>query len=132
MRKLVDLAALTSILAVPILLACVVPLLASGAAPAAAAEAGSGPPGMQAFVALKCNLCHSVESLAIERKSKSEKTKGPDLSTIGGAHDASWLRQWLRNEVANAEGRKHDKQFKGTPEQLEQVTGWLATLKTKG
>ena len=130
MRKLVDLTALASILALPVLLASVVPLVASGAAPAAAAE--SGPPGMQAFVALKCNLCHSVESLGIERKSKSEKTKGPDLSAIGRAHDAAWLRRWLQNEVTNANGKKHDKQFKGTPEQLEQVTGWLAGLKGKG
>lgn len=129
MRKLVDLATLASILALPILVACAVTLLGAGA-PAIAAE-GGGPPGMQAFVALKCSLCHSVESLGIERKSKSEKTKGPDLSTIGSSHDAAWLRQWLREEVANANGKKHGKEFKGTPEQLEQVTGWLATLKKK-
>jgi mono/diheme cytochrome c family protein len=129
MRKLVDLAALASILAVPLLLAAVLPLLsATGAAPAAAAET-AGPPGMQAFVALKCSLCHSVESLGIERKSKSEKTKGPDLSAAGSTHDAAWLRGWLRNEVTNANGKKHDKDFKGTPEQLEQIVGWLATLK---
>jgi hypothetical protein len=130
MRKLVDLATLASILALPILIACAVPLLAA-AAPASAAET-AGPPGMQAFVALKCSLCHSVESAGIERKSKSEKTKGPDLSTIGSSHDAAWLGQWLREEVANADGKKHGKDFKGTPEQLEQVTGWLATLKKKG
>ena len=129
MRKLVDLATLASILALPILIACAVPLLAA-AAPASAAD--TGPPGMQAFVALKCSLCHSVESVGIERKSKSEKTKGPDLSTIGSSHDAAWLGRWLREEVANADGKKHGKDFKGTPEQLEQVTGWLATLKKNG
>ena len=129
MRKLVDLATLASILALPILIACAVPLLAT-AAPASGAD--TGPPGMQAFVALKCSLCHSVESLGIERKSKSEKTKGPDLSTIGSSHDAAWLGQWLREEVANADGKKHGKDFKGTPEQLQQITTWLATLKKKG
>ena len=130
MRKLVDLATLASILALPILVAGAVTLLGAGA-PAIAAEGGAGPPGMQAFVALKCSLCHSVESLGIERKSKSEKTKGPDLSTVGSSHDAAWLKRWLREEVANADGKKHGKAFKGTPEQLEQITGWLATLKKK-
>ena len=72
-----------------------------------------------------------IESLAIERKSKSEKTKGPDLSTIGSEHDAAWLAKWLRQEVAGEDGKKHSKEWKGTPEQLQQVSDFLAALKKK-
>jgi hypothetical protein len=133
MRKLHDLAALTAILGLPLLLAVTVPRVATAAAPGAlpACPTPDCPPGMQVLLALKCNLCHSVQSVGIERKSKSEKTMGPDLSTIGAEHDAAWLARWQRQEVANAEGKKHEKAFKGTPEQLAELTEWLATLKKK-
>ena len=127
MRKVTDLVALAAILAVPVLLAAALPSLA---APAPAAGDASSP-GLTAFVDLKCSLCHSIESQGVERKSKSEKTKGPDLSTIGATHDAAWLTKFIRQEVANADGKKHEKEFKGTPEQLQQIATFLASLKTK-
>jgi len=132
MRKLTDLFSLAAILGVPVLLAVTLPLLAAPA-PAAAAAGGdpAGMPGKAVFVDMKCSLCHSVDSLAIERKSKSEKTKGPDLSAIGSEHDAAWLAKWLRHEIAAEDGKKHSKEWKGTPEQLQQVTEFLAALKKK-
>jgi hypothetical protein len=129
MRKLVDLFSLTAILGLPVLLAVLLPLLAAPRAAHAADSASM--PGKEAFVALKCSVCHSIESLAIERKSKSEKTKGPDLSTIGTEHDQPWFKQWLTQQVENEHHKKHGKDFKGTPEQLEQITAFLASLKTK-
>ncbi len=130
MRKLTDLGILAAILALPVLLAVAIPSLATPAA-AAATAGGEAPPGLTAFVDLKCSICHSIESQGVERKSKSEKTKGPDLSTVGATHDAAWFAQFLRKEVANADGKKHDKDFKGTPEQLQQIAQFLASLKAK-
>jgi mono/diheme cytochrome c family protein len=131
MRKLTDLVILVAILALPVLLAAAIPSLASPAPLAAGVGEAGGPPGKVAFADLKCSICHSIESQGIERKSKSEKTKGPDLSTVGAAHDADWFGKFLRKEVANADGKKHGKDFKGTPEQLQQIAQFLASLKTK-
>jgi len=132
MRKRNDLLTLTAILGLPVLLAVTIPLLATPAPAAAAAAADpAAMPGKAVFTDLKCSICHSIDSLAIERKSKSEKTKGPDLSTVGSDHDAAWLAKWLRQEVAAADGKKHSKEWKGTPEQLQQVTEFLAALKKK-
>ena len=128
MRKVTDLVVLAAIFALPVLLAAAIPSLA---APAPASGDAAPPPGLTAFVDLKCSLCHSIESQNVERKSKSEKTKGPDLSTIGATHDAAWFPKFLRQEVANEHGKKHEKEFKGTPEQLQQIATFLASLKTK-
>lgn len=120
MRRVPDLVLLVAILG-----------LAALPTAAAASEPAPVPPGKIAFVDLKCSLCHSIESQGIERKSKSEKTKGPDLSTLGEAHDADWIGKFIRKEVANAEGRKHEKDFKGKPEQQQQIVEFLASLKKK-
>lgn len=131
MRKLGNLLVLAAILASPVLLAACLTAVAAPTRLAAASSDTAAPAGKVAFVDLKCSICHSIDSQAIERKSKSEKTKGPDLSTIGATHDADWFPKFLRKEVANADGKKHGKDFKGTPEQLEQISQFLATLKTK-
>ena len=131
MRKATNLVSLAAILGLPVLLAVTIPLLAAPAPVAAAAGDSAGMPGKAVFIDLKCSLCHSIDSLGIERKSKSEKTKGPDLSTIGSEHDAAWLTKWLRQEVTAEDGKKHGKEWKGTPEQLKQVTEFLASLKKK-
>jgi len=132
MRKPSNLVVLTTILAAPILLtACLTAVSGPTRLVAATSDTAAAPAGKAAFVELKCSLCHSIDSQGIERKSKSEKTKGPDLSTIGATHDAAWLGKFLRKEVANADGKKHDKDFKGTPEQLQQIADFLASLKTK-
>ena len=130
MRKLTDLVVLGAMLGLPVLVAAAFATFASPP-PAAAAAAGEAPPGSVAFVDLKCSICHSIESQGIERKSKSEKTKGPDLSTIGATRDAAWIAKFLRKEVVNEHDKKHEKDFKGTPEQLQQIAQFLASLKTK-
>jgi hypothetical protein len=133
MRKINDLLSLATILGAPLLLAIIVPLLATATPQPvrAAAEDAATASGKLVFGELKCNICHSIDSLGVERKSKSEKTKGPDLSTIGSDHDAAWLAKWLKQEVAAQDGKKHSKEWKGTPEQLQQVSTFLAGLKKK-
>jgi mono/diheme cytochrome c family protein len=132
MRKFTNLVVLAAVLSLPLLLAAI----PSRAEPAKVADAAAVAAGKSAFVSLNCSICHSIESQQIERKSKSEKTKGPDLSTIGttaagaAAHDVEWVGKFLRKEIANSDGKKHGKDFKGTPEQLEQLAAFLASLKT--
>lgn len=85
---------------------------------------GAGPDGKALFLAQKCNLCHSVEPAGIERTSKSEKMKGPDLAGVAKRHDAEWTKKFLtKAEMLN--GKKHLKEFKGTPEELDALVAWL-------
>ncbi len=97
--------------------------VALAAAPVAGADA---PDGKAVFMAQKCSLCHSVESQKIERTVKSSKAK--DLSNVGADRDAAWLEKWLKKE-AELDGKKHEKTFSGTPEEMKALIGWLGTLK---
>ena len=118
--------ALATLLAVP-LAAGALTLASSQARPLAAAEDA---PGKKMFLAKKCNTCHSIDSQSIVRISKSEKTKGPDLSNVGGTHLAPWIMQFLEREVAASDGKKHAKPWNGTDQELKQLADWLSTLKT--
>jgi len=129
MRKLTDLLTLAAILAVPILLACTLPLLAAPPGARLAADNGGEPPGKQVFIAAKCNMCHSIDSQGIVATTKSEKMKGPDLSTVGSRHDAAFLAKFLRKEVPNADGKTHGKGWSGSDADLQTLVAWLASLK---
>ena len=94
----------------------------TGTAPAAAAAAG--PDGKAIFLAQKCNLCHSIETLGIQRTSKAEKTKGPDLAGQAKRHNADWTKRWL-NKEEQLNGKKHLMAFKGTPQELDTLVAWL-------
>lgn len=95
------------------------------AAGGAAGGAAEGPVGL--FVAQKCSLCHSLASHDIERRSKAEKTKGPDLSAAGAQRDAAWIARWLKQEE-KIDGEPHSREFKGSAEELKTLSRWLATL----
>ena len=128
MRKLTDLFSLAAILGVPVLLvAFTLPMLAVPQSAHAAAD----PPGKTVFMAQKCNMCHSIDSQQIARTTKSEKMAGPDLSNVGGTHLAPWISAFLLKAEANAEGKKHGKEWKGTEADLKVLSEWLATLKKK-
>lgn len=112
-----------------LLLPAVLTTLVGGAAVAAPAADAAGADGPAAlFIAQKCNLCHSLASHDVERKTKSEKVAGPDLSAVGTEHDAAWIARWLKKEE-KIDGKAHSKAFTGTPAELEALAKWLATLK---
>lgn len=132
MRTFKRLGILAAILCLPPLAAGVAPALATPAAEAqGAGDAAEQPAGEQIFLASKCNLCHSIESREIERTTKSEKIAGPDLSNVGSTHLAPWIAQYLQKKVSGADGKEHSKEFKGSEEDLDELAGWLATLKTE-
>ena len=85
--------------------------------------------GKQLFLDKKCNMCHSVESQAIAKKgAASAEKKVPDLSNIGGEHNAEWIGKFLKKEV-DLEGKKHQKAWTGTDDEFKKLVDWLATLK---
>lgn len=97
--------------------------------PAQVADAAS-PDGHAIFVAQKCNLCHAVSSVGIAATSKSEKTAGPDLSTLAKPHDAAFVKEFLHKKV-DLNGKKHLKEFKGTDEELTALISWLEQQRKK-
>jgi cytochrome c2 len=88
--------------------------------------AAQDPPGKTAFLENKCNVCHTIESQAIE---KTSKMAGPDLSDAGNlVESAAWLKGFLLKENETEAG-KHKKTWSGTDEQLEAIIGWVMGLK---
>ncbi len=90
---------------------------------ALAAPTAEGADGKEVFLAQKCNLCHAVSSAGIEATTKSEKLKGPDLSTVE-LPDAATLAAYLKKEQ-EIDGKKHSKQFTGSDEELQALIAWL-------
>ncbi len=85
--------------------------------------------GQKAFEANKCSNCHSIDKLKMARKIQSEKTAGPDLSTVGDKHDAAWITKWCMREVEK-DGKQHKSEYKGTKEDLQAIANWLASFKS--
>lgn len=98
-------------------------LLTGGPAPALAASQGELD-GQEIFMAGKCNLCHSVSSVGIESKTKSEKMMGPDLAGVGERHDAEFLAAYLKQEE-ELDGETHKKAFSGSDEEFAALIAWL-------
>jgi cytochrome c551/c552 len=95
----------------------------SGLASAAAAADGKA-----LFLEKKCNMCHSVDSQSIAKTSKT--MKGPDLSNAAGlVESADWTKSFLKREVKK-DDKNHQREFKGTDEELNAIVDWLMTLKT--
>ncbi len=83
--------------------------------------------GKAIFLGQKCNLCHTIDSQSIAKT--SEKMKAPDLSNAAGlVESADWLKSFLKKEVKK-DDKAHQREFKGTPEELDTVVQWLMTLK---
>ena len=119
-------------------------------APAPAAEAKKSE-GEELFTKYKCQSCHSIATLGVEKKKSAaadeaeeataEKTKAeeatagktkkepPDLSAVGVARKADWMAAFLMKKEKTKEGKLHMKKFKGTDEELMKLTAWLETLK---
>jgi mono/diheme cytochrome c family protein len=83
--------------------------------------------GKALFLGNKCNLCHTIDSQGIAKT--SDKMKAPDLSNASGlVESADWLKSFLKKEVKK-DDKNHQREFKGTPEELDAVVQWLMTLK---
>jgi cbb3-type cytochrome oxidase cytochrome c subunit len=110
------------------------------AATAFAAEQASTPAardGKTIFLENKCNSCHSVQTLKIEKKQgaeeeksvdKDDKVKPPDLSSVGLERKADWMAKFLLKKEM-IDGKKHRKLFKGSEADLKTLTTWLETQK---
>jgi len=109
----------------PLRTALPVPLvLAIGVAVSSSVGAADG---KAIFLDKKCNLCHTIDSQSIART--SEKMKAPDLSNASGlVENADWLKSFLKKEVKK-DDKNHQREFKGTDEELDAVVQWLMTLK---
>ncbi len=98
--------------------------LAAGAAVSSTVDAADG---KAIFLAQKCNTCHTIDSQSIAKT--SEKMKAPDLSNASGlVESADWLKSFLKKEVKK-DDKNHQREFKGTAEELDAVVQWLMTLK---
>lgn len=89
--------------------------------------------GKTIFIENKCQNCHSVDALGIKRTAepKAGEMIPADLSGEGLKHNDVWFTKWLNKEV-ELEGKKHLKKFKGSSGDLDILSDWLGTLKTKG
>jgi hypothetical protein len=109
--------------------------------PAASPASGKAPTGKDLFLTYKCTSCHSIATEKIEKKKASEPTEGeaaatpadpkknPDLSGVGAKKDAAWISKYLMKEE-KLDDKLHKTKFKGTPEELQVLCAWLASLKT--
>ena len=66
--------------------------------------------------------------LRLERQTKSEKVAGPDLTTATAKHDKAFLEKYLTKQET-LDGKKHGKEWKGTPQELDAVIDWLKQAK---
>ncbi len=87
-------------------------------------EAVEGAEMPEVFGEYKCSMCHSVAGAGVVATTKLEKMKGPDL---GGytTEDRGALFEFLTRAV-EVDGDKHNKEFKGTREELDEILDWLA------
>lgn len=89
--------------------------------------------GKTIFLENKCNTCHTLAALKIERKGEPEeksddKLKPPDLSSVGLERKADWMARFLMKKET-LDGEKHKKLFKGSEADLKMLTAWLETQK---
>lgn len=91
-----------------------------------AQESKTEDPGKKAFLDNKCNMCHSVSSEGIEKKTAASKT--PDLSGIGAKQNAEFFVKFLKKE-ADMNGKKHSKSWAGKDADLQSIAKWLESLK---
>ena len=90
--------------------------------------------GKTIFLENKCNSCHSLQALKIEKKQGAEQEKSydkmnpPDLSSDGLERKADWMAKFLLKKEM-IDGEKHRKLFKGGEPDLKTLTAWLETQK---
>ncbi|MGE5176122.1 MAG: c-type cytochrome [Hyphomicrobiales bacterium] len=109
----------------------------------AGAEEAKTPKGQEIFLKYRCNSCHTIASAKIEKRkvegeeeeasaepAGAKKKQPPDLSDVGLKQKPDWFKGWILRTTL-LDGKKHMKRWRGTDEELADLTGWLATLKTE-
>ena len=86
--------------------------------------------GKAIFLEQKCSNCHSVSSQGIKGLRPEGGAKPNDLSNEGNKFKTDWFEQWLTKK-ATLNNKKHMRKFRGTPEELHILAGWLESLKVK-
>lgn len=113
-------------------------------------------PGIEVFIEKRCYTCHTVSARASDvdkekaaflkaagaepaAENEGEKdSKGGDLSDVGKKRDAAWLQDFLKSpkphfkddaDCQKEAKQKDRKKFKGTPEELAALMGFLGSLK---
>ncbi len=125
---------------------CVVVLVALCIVASGQAFAGeeSVPAGQKLFIKYKCQSCHSIKALKLEKKkaegeeaeaaakdtTTTTKKEPPDLSGEGLKRKADWIEGWLLKKEL-IDGKKHKKTLRGPAEDAKTLAGWLALQKTK-
>lgn len=104
--------------------------------------------GKKIFLDAKCNKCHTIKSLSIDKLPKTavvaeedeeeeevldasgKKIEPKDMkeSVAAAKKENVDIAKWLMKETANKENRKHKKKFKGTADDLKTLVDWLKTL----
>ena len=88
--------------------------------------ADTEPAGKKIFLDQKCNVCHSIDSQSITKKTAT--SKAPDLSNLGADKSADWIAKFLTKEE-KLDNKQHPKGWTGKKEDLTTLSTWLATLK---
>jgi len=112
------------------------------AAVSASAEEAKEPAGKTLFLSYKCNSCHTIKAIGVEKRVSTEKTeekaeepaatskkKPSDLSSLGLDAKADWITKYMKKLETAKDGKKHLKLFKGTDEELATLSAWLETMK---
>jgi|GEM_PF-393510 cbb3-type cytochrome oxidase cytochrome c subunit len=92
------------------------------------------PDGKPVFLKYKCNMCHSIEAIQVEKKAlpdegeTTSKLKPPDLSSVGLDKKADWIALFMQKKE-KLDGELHPKMFRGTSSELKTLTAWLETMK---
>lgn len=112
------------------------------AALAAHGDTPAAPDGKQIFLTNKCNSCHTVQALGIEKKKSEDaeeakkktedaeeakaksENKPPDLSSVGLERKADWISKFLM-KTETIKGEKHPRKFRGTEAELKTLASWL-------
>ena len=91
--------------------------------------------GRTVFVDQKCNWCHTINDLGVDRPEEKRARKGgPDLSNVGTRFDPIWFQRWLsekekRKSMTSDAIVAHRKQIKNNPDDLRALVRFLGTLR---
>lgn len=97
------------------------------------AQEGKPKDGKPIFTKNECTGCHSITAAGIKKQvggAEPGTEDAPDLSGVGLKRTADWITKFLLKKET-IDGKKHEKKFKGSAEDLDTLAKWLATMKTE-